>query len=51
MVYMQMSENVLSIYYGGFSDFIQSMLILEKEIHTHRAAGELEARVLSHPNN
>lgn len=48
MIYMQISQNVLSIYYGGFSDFIQSMLIMEKEIHTYRATGELEARMLGH---
>lgn len=48
MIYMQMSQNVLSIYYGGFSDFIQSMLIMEKEIHACRCRGEPGASVLGH---
>lgn len=35
----------------GFQIFIQSTLIMEKEIHTRRATGELKAKVLSHSNN
>lgn len=37
MIYMQMNLNVLGIHYVGFSDLIKSMLIMEKEMHTHRA--------------
>lgn len=43
MIYMQMSWNVLGIHYVGFSDLIKSMLIMEKEIHIHRASGEFDA--------
>lgn len=44
MIYMQMNPNVLGIHYVGFSDLIKFVLIMEKEIHPHRAIREFEAR-------
>lgn len=42
MIYMQMNLNVLGIHYVGFSELIKSMLIMERELHTHRAARDFE---------
>ena len=33
MIYMQMNTNVLGIHYVGFSDLINSRLIIQKERH------------------